>query len=480
MLFNRRVPQEFFFGIFILALELCSWLTIFHLWAQAVAMLVIGCLFFWITMRRPTLGFAFLAIEYLIGSKGALLRAGLPLRIILFIIFLLGWAVWSWRLQTWRSWKGYLPGRRVYLVLAGVLVYAVALGWWRGQRLFLWEDANAWGAWVLLLPVLDLAHHETDHLRHDASAAILAALIWLPLKTLGLFYLFSHGFAVAGDPLYLWIRRTGVGEITRVAGFIHRIFFQSHIYALFATISALLISRKRRLWFFLVTLSVAELIVSLSRSLLIGLVAGLGVGMVLIFWARRFSSPPVHFAPRFLIHVLSTIVAGCLLVIALVYAPPFRPTSLSDVLRARFDTNEGAVVSRWQLLPVLWKGILAHPILGSGFGATVTYQSQDPRVLAMTGGVYTTYAFEWGWLEQWFKFGLIGIPLMVWILVRLLRRSWQSSLPVETRIALVASLVALMVTHFFTPYLNHPLGIFFLVSVEGLLSHPYPPHSPLC
>jgi UDP-N-acetylmuramoyl-L-alanyl-D-glutamate--2,6-diaminopimelate ligase len=52
------------------------------------------------------------------------------------------------------------------------------------------------------------------------------------------------------------------------------------------------------------------------------------------------------------------------------------------------------------LLPILFDGVKRHPVLGSGFGATVTYKSSDPRVVAATGGVYTNYAFEPGAMKK--------------------------------------------------------------------------------
>jgi hypothetical protein len=106
--------------------------------------------------------------------------------------------------------------------------------------------------------------------------------------------------------------------------------------------------------------------------------------------------------------------------------------------------------------------------LGSGFGATVTYVSRDPRVVQSTGGVYTTYAFEWGWLEHWIKFGILGIPLLLFVLVRLARRILASQLPKEQKQVLVLSLIALAAVHISTPYLNHPLGFAWLVALEGM------------
>jgi hypothetical protein len=101
----------------------------------------------------------------------------------------------------------------------------------------------------------------------------------------------------------------------------------------------------------------------------------------------------------------------------------------------------------------------------------VTYDTLDPRLVEQglaTG--YTTYAFEWGWLDHWLKLGLLGIPVMAWVLWSLGQRTWRSSEPDWLRTGAVASLVALAALHVFTPYLNHPLGFLFLLVGEGMVS----------
>ncbi len=148
--------------------------------------------------------------------------------------------------------------------------------------------------------------------------------------------------------------------------------------------------------------------------------------------------------------------------------PKTDPFAFFKIFSARADVSESAVLSRWQLLPVLWNKIKEHPILGSGFGATVTYQSFDPRVVSTTGGQYTTYAFEWGWLDHWIKFGIVGIPLMLFLLWSIGRRVWKSNQPVWIRVSAIASIISLGAIHIFTPYLNHPLGIFALILAESL------------
>ena len=150
--------------------------------------------------------------------------------------------------------------------------------------------------------------------------------------------------------------------------------------------------------------------------------------------------------------------------------PHVNVASLLDLFGSRTNLEEAAAASRWNLLPILWHKIEEHPILGSGFGATVTYKSEDPRILAQNpNGMYTTYAFEWGWLEHWVKFGIIGIPLILFLLCSLAWRLWKLDEPVWLRATAVSSLVALGVVHVFTPYLNHPLGFLFFFVGEGMI-----------
>jgi O-antigen ligase len=116
-------------------------------------------------------------------------------------------------------------------------------------------------------------------------------------------------------------------------------------------------------------------------------------------------------------------------------------------------------------LPVLWKEVSASPLWGKGFGTTVTYVTSDPRItLSTTDGKYTTYAFEWGWLDLWLKTGLIGVLGYLWLFYMLLSDCYRLMRRGDSRaLAVGLSLSALGVLHFFTPYLNHPLGFSYLI-----------------
>ncbi len=462
----------------LLLIELLSFLVVFQPKLNTIVCLLLGLAMFVCALFRPVQALALLGAEYVIGSKGALFKAfgdpvnngGISFRIVLFGAFFAGWFLNWVRASQWKTWKTALSGRIEYAVLGSLLLVALVNGLLRHNP-FVFADANAWAFLALLLPVLDLVRRATRQELQILVAWIVAALFWSVTKTLLLFYLFSHAFpAWFLEPIYFWVRRTGVGEITRAGGSVFRIFFQSHIYGLVLLPGLLLVQRFKRGRLALVltgfsVLFLVQTIISLSRSFFLGLgVSGL-VACVYAWHTDRVKGV-MRLGGRF----LGTLAAASAIIATLCFFPlPSSDASLLDAWQSRINAGDDASASRWKLLPAMWEKIKEQPLLGSGFGATVTYTSRDPRVVQSTGGVYTTYAFEWGWLEHWIKFGLLGIPLILFVLIRLGRRIYRSTLPIEQKRVFVLSLVALAVVHVSTPYLNHPLGFAWLLLLEGMV-----------
>lgn len=462
--------------LFILLVELLSALVVFFPGINGVVavLLALGCLV--LTCIRPEWGMTILATELVIGSKGGLFRlgadsqnnGGIAIRILLFSACILGWLVWSIRHKTWKEWPLFLRGRVIYGGLTVLLLGAFLHGL-LAENLFVFADANSWGMWLLLVPMLDVIAHRKEELKKILYPTIQAALLWLPIKTLLLFYFFSHAFPPSFlDAVYLWIRRTGVGEITRASGTAYRVFFQSHIYAVGVVLALwckqIVVPKLTRNEWALLVLSLAEVLVSLSRSLWLGLAAGT---LVLFFWFCFLHRTAWK---RVLMTGICSTALAILLATGLLMTPfPRGDGSLLSLVRTRIDAGEDAATSRWQLLPILWSGIKKAPIFGSGFGATLTYQSHDPRIVRATGGMYTTYAFEWGWFDFWYKLGIIGILIIGMLLFRLGRRVWRIDRQSWMTWAIISGLVALITVHFFTPYLNHPLGFGLLLVVEGCI-----------
>lgn len=191
----------------------------------------------------------------------------------------------------------------------------------------------------------------------------------------------------------------------------------------------------------------------MSRSFWLALLVSLFL-MSLIVWKREGIKEALIDAGKYIVILILSLI----LVLAIVKFP-FPPVSGSFNLslfadRANLTQNESAISSRWALLDSLKAELFKSPILGSGFGALITYKSSDPRVAETTADkMYTTYAFEWGWLDVWLKLGLFGFLAYLYLLFLIIQKSWKNN------IALASSVVALLAANIFTPYANHPLGI---------------------
>ena len=138
--------------------------------------------------------------------------------------------------------------------------------------------------------------------------------------------------------------------------------------------------------------------------------------------------------------------------------------------RLKAISGEAGVSSRWNLLPELNKGIMKHLLFGSGFGSTITYKSEDPRILETNpSGMYTTYAFEWGYLDTIYKIGILGL-LAYLILIWKIFQAGYIAIKNQTKqnirnllLGMILGLIVLLITHVFSPYLNHPLGIGYII-----------------
>lgn len=347
-------------------------------------------------------------------------------------------------------------------------------------------DANGY-FYFFLFPVF-LTGLALKSVREKILPLLAAAMTAATAKALFVLFIFSHRQYDIAKPVYLWVRDTRVGEITRMVGDFYRVFFQSHLFLLLVAVGlALAIAysvKHGRQWRLLAGLVVVmtALLLGLSRSFWFGGFVAV-IGLVAMLISRR---APAGAWKRLIAAGLASTV-GAALVIMLVYSFPFPPKgesfSLASLLGDRaFSFGDDAAKSRWELLPKLMAKGAEHPFLGSGLGTTVTYATSDPRLLAANKTAeYTTFAFEWGYHDLWVKFGLVGLTMFSWFLFTLgkryfllLRQAWRKgSTELKNDQVLVAGLflgyIALLATHVFSPYLNHPLGIGFMLILGSLL-----------
>ncbi len=492
--------------IFILFLEILSFCGYLYSEINTLVFFVISFFAFVLSLKKLEYGLYILLVELFIGSKGYLFSfeingINLSIRIALFLIIISVWFsnllinrfILKKKLTNFSNQEKsiYIP----YLALFLFIVWGLIWGLIRNNTFEnIFFDFNAWLYFLLIFPFLST--FKSWKQLESIFQIFTASLITQSLKTLFVFYAFSHYWTVGLGELYSWIRSTGIGEITQLKEGFHRIFFQSHLYLLIGFFVFLIIflnkkniteeSRQqlkiKNLHFLLVFFFSLPVLISFSRSFWVGTLAGL---FFLFFWIgfeyfkkRKFPSRSYKIFWFEIFKLGSLLILLFVLQITFIWAlinfpKPKRPiVDFSLMAQERITTSPGeaAGISRLNLLRPLFREIFRHPIVGSGFGTTVTYQSSDPRILTSAPeGWYTTYAFEWGYLDIWLKIGLIGLLVYLWLIWTIWQKGWQiikeekSSFASSISLGMLLGLLAIFVTNIFSPYLNHPLGIGYLM-----------------
>ncbi|MFA6194304.1 MAG: O-antigen ligase family protein [Patescibacteria group bacterium] len=475
-----------------LVIEALSFLVFSHSLLNGAILVILSLAVAALSAYRLEYGFLALVSELFIGSMGHLffvnLSAGqLPLRIAIWSAFMIVFII-KLVIQLARQGQesSYLKNlkefgeKKVFLILGIFIIISLINGFIRGHALgLIFSDFNAWLFFLLIIPAVAIYGDAGEEKFSRLKTVFLAGALWMSLKTLIFLYIFTHDSSAAPE-IYNWLRRTLNGEMTPTNAGWPRIFIQGQIYsgsAFFLCFWASQANSKIKDIFKRINilpllaagLFLSTLIISFSRSFWAGLIIALAFSLVLVW--RFYSFKKMLAASVWLISsfILSFVVIYAVAAFPYIYETGNFGASFLDRVS---NSNEAAVASRWSLLPALMKEIRKEPILGQGYGATVTYKSSDPRVLQSNPtGIYTTYAFEWGYLELWLKLGLLGLAAYLWLLYQLIKDGVARGLKTKQMLffGLAAGLIFLAVTNIFTPYLNHPLGIGILVLSSCLI-----------
>lgn len=440
----------------IISIELLSFLAYFFPTIQifALALIFLSVLFF--SLKKLESGLLIAVVELVIGSKGHLFSLNifdftLSLRMAIFSAVMLAYLY-----QLFKSKKLInIPFKKHYLALFLFILLGLLLALLNNFDLRnIYSDFNAYLFFLYIFPIA-FVYQKTKRFDKLIKIFFLSAF-WLALKTLILLFIFSNNFAFISD-LYLWLRRSGIAEITTFTGQWPRIFLQSHIYALSAFLFLIVPSEKKIARYNLPKIAInsiflSVIVISFSRSLWLAL--ALTILLASPFIIYRLKTKLNWFLELFL-----TMLGSLLIIIAINNISISTKTSDFSLnlisKRANIGQEEAALSSRWSLLPAMLTEIQKKPILGYGFGKTISYQSSDPRVLENNEeGWYETFAFEWGYLDFWLKIGLGGLLSYLFLLFILIKKAY-----LKNYLNLAVVILALSIVHIFTPYLNHPLGI---------------------
>ena len=469
-----------FYGTGFIVLELLSYFSLFNPLVNQVTFGVLIVATFLVALYKLEYGWLIVLGELFIGSMGRLFVVEisgftLSLRMALWLVILtvfVGKLIHDWFKNKqagayFQALKNFKPGK-YFLILALLIIIGLVNAYARGNDLLLiFNDFNGWLYYLLLLPAIIVYAPANKNSEKNLKTLFISAAVWLGIKTFLLLYVFTHNLSFSSE-VYFWLRKTLVGEMTATLSGWPRIFIQGQIFAAAALFLVFWqnfkIAQKQYLAkvgnLILAALFMGVLLISFSRSFWLALILTLGF-LLIVVW-RVYSGK--HFLRSILWLVAVSALAFGLLYLTTVFPYPRSGSFNADFAgRANIgNSGEAAISSRWSLLPVLMKEIIKEPIFGQGYGATVTYISNDPRVLEKNPlGLYTTYAFEWGYLDTWLKIGAIALFTYLLLIFYLIKQAlilgYKHASPLL--FGLAGTLIFLAITNFFTPYLNHPLGI---------------------
>ena len=278
---------------------------------------------------------------------------------------------------------------------------------------------------------------------------------------------------IRGVWIFRWTKDTGVGEITYIGGGVFRYFTPAQIYSLFTTIILLFYLLKQKLnlklikeniWLItIIASSTLALLIGFSRSLWIGGLASFAFLLFFLPWKKSLKIILSSLGLFFFFIIIS----GTLI------------TPVYDIMTDRINSiinpsEQSSAISRLNLITPVFEKINENPIIGSGFGTVIQYKSVVPG----HAGILKVFAFEWSYLDTITEIGILGLLVYLIFLWKIFKRGFKLNSQFKNNsnnhrelhhkyliVGLLATLFGLVVTNITTPYLNHPLGIGYILII---------------
>ncbi|MEK7632311.1 MAG: O-antigen ligase family protein [Patescibacteria group bacterium] len=472
----------------LLVVHAAAWLTQHTVWsAVPFTVIVIAALI--ITKRSLVWGLAFATLEIFIGGHGHLIDVTLGGTVLgirqgIFLAVMLGT---MYHLIVKRVRPRFVAERDLpFVFLAGAIALGTISGFARNSLGAAFDDMNGYATFAYLLPVAMITW--TQEAKRVLLWTFALGATWVAASSLLLLFLFTHLPVEGIWALYGFVRDARLAEVTILSNpawlmnlfpngpWYFRVFEQGQFTVMMFTLVLMAAVafvakewKERKALILPLALMLAVDVSGQSRSFWLGLVAASMVFVGAVLWNRTSVREVLRMKS---VGAISLCLALLSLWVLVVLPVPPRPdlTNSPYYKGQNDDTRDLAVSSRWNLIGPMMEKIGENPLWGSGFGTPVTYISDDPRIRAMNGtGEYTTYRFEWGYQDIWLKMGVPGLLAFGFYLFTILRAGYRSVVERdETRwlsISMVCGIIALYASHVFSPYLNHPIGLGFMIFV---------------
>ncbi|MFH1767079.1 MAG: O-antigen ligase family protein [Patescibacteria group bacterium] len=450
-----------------------------------------------ISYRSLPTGLLIAFTELFTGGHGHLLDSDIfglsvSLRMIIFAAVMLVWFIKVMKKDISLSFIALRDAP--WLLIFVAVVVGTLVGFLRNDFGLVFDDMNGYMTIAYLLPIISINWNQSD--RRDLLQVLFGSAAWLTGFTLLLSYLFTHLDGKTLHVLYAFVRDSRLAEITIQVisgessgylnsaalqilgdgGYFYRIFMQSQFFVMIAFLvvatAMFFIWRNQRMpnlaWLSL-GLFLSAIFLSMSRSFLLSLgIVCLVIFILAFFFGKR---PLVNISKR---SVTAVIIGGLSLLVSIltvVFPLPNNPDITDAAFYSTSEDNDRdlAISSRWSLLGPMMDMIYERPVLGSGFGTEVTYVTDDPRIRDLIpDGILTTYRFEWGYQDIWLKMGILGLAAFAFYAVSLfwgIRYTAKQHGHAWIVVGLGLGVMALYITHIFSPYLNHPIGLAYMLFI---------------
>jgi len=473
--FNKKFLK--YSVLVLLIIELASFLGYYFDVINVAVFLLILLATLVLSLKKFEYGLYIILAELFVGSSGYLFSLdfssfSLSLRIGLFLVVM---AVWLFKLIKTRK----LEFRNSNL-FRWYWLLIIFLGWGfinglLADRNFsdIFFDINAYIYFALIFAFFD-GIRSWQQVK-TIYEIMLASLIILSAKAVFYYFVYAADLRFFSIDLYHWQRSTEGGQLAHLGHNLYRILFLSDIYPLMAIFifgAIYLYFRHKKIEFnkfnkklvgAAILLSCLIIVLSFFRSFWAALVLTLIFGIIFLIKKVKIKSGKTLLLAGLLV-ILLVLEVGIVFGVSQglqKYVVKHDLITQKDI----FSSDDPGIVGRLSLLRPLVHKFLEKPMSGHGFGTTVSFLTTDPRHFNKQ---YITYAFEWGYLDIAIKIGLVGLLVYIWFILRIFLNGCKlidgEDKEKQAVVAgLLLGLVALVLTHGVSPYLNHPLGIGYLM-----------------
>jgi hypothetical protein len=438
------------FGIFV-SLRILSWgISPFPLFESLIGLSLVALTTVLFLVKKE---YGYMAVfgELILGGSGHVFEIfGLSLRTVLLVVAL-GHMLFTKELVAWKH-----VSQHTRYILGALFVwlgFASVFGMMNGHGVrAVYQDVLPF-LYLLFIPTFITWWHDA-RLKQLIGRVLVGALFGHALFSALALGLFSTGAALIHDPWYKWIRDVLMGKVTDMGNGFFRIVLPDHLLVVPAVLGVAIAWVKEK----------------------IKTVPAIGIGFLLLFiLAVNFSRTyyialfvsaitlwGIHHAKRSVIQTTKIVVGGFLMFILVNIVVSQGQSTGLELISSRFggiikpNTEESAYTRKALLTPIKEK-IIDHPLIGNGFGETITIQT-DATTTALT-----TRQFDWGWFELVAEIGIFGVLIIATLFLHLkkvLYKKRNETAPFAR--AGLATLLFLGVSTLFMPALFHVYGILLL------------------